>query len=293
MCRLFGLSSAPHRIKATFWLVGAPDSLSAQSRGNPDGTGVGVFTPDGTAVAYRQPVAAWQDRDFALEARELESTTFVAHVRFASTGDLTTANTHPFEQDGRLFAHNGVVEGLDKLEARLSALGTDPTELVHGQTDSERFFALITTEIRRHHGDVTAGITAAATWAAAHLPVFCLNLILTTPNGLWALRYPETHELYLLDRGPGGPAAVAPLDHADSGSRVHARSTDLAQVPCVVVASERMDDDPGWRLLRPGELVRVDPGTAITSIIAVPQPPAQPLAVTDLHPRAAASQTTH
>ncbi|MBC3839295.1 class II glutamine amidotransferase [Streptacidiphilus sp. 4-A2] len=293
MCRLFGLSSAPHRIKAAFWLVEAPDSLSTQSRANPDGTGVGVFTPDGTPVAYRQPVAAWEDRDFALEARDLESTTFVAHVRFASTGELTTANTHPFQQDGRLFAHNGVIEGLDALEARLAALGTDLAGLVHGQTDSERFFALITTEIRRHHGDVTAGITAAATWVAANLPVFCLNLILTTPDGLWALRYPGTHELYLLERGPGGPGTATPLDHADSRSRVHARSSDLAQVPCVVVASERMDDDPGWRLLRAGELVRVDPGTAITSTVAVPQPPAHPLAVADLHARAAASQSTH
>jgi predicted glutamine amidotransferase len=293
MCRLFGLSSAPRRIKAAFWLVEAPDSLSLQSHRNPDGTGVGVFTPDGTAVAYRQPVAAWQDRDFALEAQDLESSTFVAHVRFASTGDLSTANTHPFVQDNRLFAHNGVIEGLDALEARLSALGADLADLVHGQTDSERFFALITTEIRRHHGDVTAGISAAATWVAAQLPVFCINLILTTPDGLWALRYPDTHELYVLDREPGGPGAAAPLDHADSRSRVHARSSDLAQVASVVVASERMDDDPGWRLLRPGELIRVEPGTGLTSSVAVPRPPARQLAVTDLHPRAAASQTTH
>jgi len=49
----------------------------------------------------------------------------------------------------------------------------------------------------------------------------------------------------------------------------------------------------GALLLRPGELVQVGPGTAITSIIAVPQPPARPLTVTDLHPRAAASQSAH
>ena len=47
--------------------------------------------------------------------------------------------------DGRLFAHNGVVKGLPELEAELG----DAISLVHGQTDSERYFALITREIER------------------------------------------------------------------------------------------------------------------------------------------------
>ena len=48
----------------------------------------------------KQPLAAYEDQAFAREARELESRTFVAHVRYAPNGDLTMANTHPFEQDG-------------------------------------------------------------------------------------------------------------------------------------------------------------------------------------------------
>jgi predicted glutamine amidotransferase len=291
MCRLFGLSSAPHRVHATFWLVQAPDSLEEQSRANPDGTGVGVFDADGSPVVLRQPVAAWQDRAFALEAEDLESATFVAHVRFASTGDLSVANTHPFEQEGRLFAHNGVIEGLDLLDAHLSAGAGDGSRLVHGQTDSERFFALITQEIRRHDGDIGAAIAAAASWVADRLPVFCLNLILTTPDGLWALRYPETHELYVLDRStPGGPG-TGPLDHSDDHHRIRARSAHLADTACVVVASERMDDDPGWRLLQPGELLHVAPGPRATSTLALPRPPAHRLRIGDLHPHAAASQT--
>ena len=39
VCRLFGLSSAPLRTRATFWLLDAPDSLSRQSHRDPDGTG--------------------------------------------------------------------------------------------------------------------------------------------------------------------------------------------------------------------------------------------------------------
>jgi glutamine amidotransferase len=47
MCRLFGLHAGTHARTATFWLVDAPDSLSAQSRRNPDGTGLGVFDAKG------------------------------------------------------------------------------------------------------------------------------------------------------------------------------------------------------------------------------------------------------
>ena len=43
MCRLFGLHAGPKPVRATFWLLDAPDSLSAQSRREPDGAGIGTF----------------------------------------------------------------------------------------------------------------------------------------------------------------------------------------------------------------------------------------------------------
>ena len=144
MCRLFGLHAGAADVAATFWLLDAPDSLAAQSHRNPDGAGIGVFGPDGEPIVSKQPIAAWDDADFATSARQLRGTTFVAHVRYASTGAHTVANTHPFVQDDRLFAHNGVVQGLTELDARLAEL--DAAHLVRGQTDSERVFALITAE---------------------------------------------------------------------------------------------------------------------------------------------------
>ncbi|BEK88309.1 glutamine amidotransferase [Nocardia seriolae] len=93
MCRLFGLSAAPDRVRATFWLLEAPDSLARQSHREPDGVGLGTFTARDAPLVEKQPIAAYEDRLFAREARERESRTFVAHVRFASTGGLTTRNT--------------------------------------------------------------------------------------------------------------------------------------------------------------------------------------------------------
>jgi hypothetical protein len=96
MCRLFGMTGGDQRVRATLWLLEAPDSLAHHSR----------------------------------RAR--------------------------------------VVQDLDKLEQEL---GPD-RELVGGDTDSERLFALITRDIERAGDDVGAGIRAAARWVADQLPLY-------------------------------------------------------------------------------------------------------------------------
>jgi glutamine amidotransferase len=286
MCRLFGMSAGSQRAKATFWLLEAPDSLAHQSRRNPDGCGIGSFATDGSPQIDKQPIAAFQDQEFAREARELESSTFVAHVRYASTGAHTIENTHPFEQHGRLCAHNGVVTGLPALEQRLG----EYRSLVAGDTDSERLFALITRETDAHGGDVGAGITAAARWVAAELPLFSINLILATPDELWALRYPESHRLMVLERASGGPSGARHLDAASPAGTVRVRSGELGAQPAVLFASEQMDEDTGWRMLQPGELVRVGRDLTTSSTIAVDFPPAHLIRLADLEPDAARSQ---
>ncbi|MBX6387549.1 MAG: class II glutamine amidotransferase [Frankia sp.] len=286
MCRLFGMNAAPRRTHATFWLLDAPDSLSDQSRREPDGTGLGYFDADGTPVLHKAPIAAYQDRAFATQAKQVESTTFLAHIRFASTGAVAQRNTHPFVQEGRLFAHNGVLEGLDELEREL---GQDRS-LVRGDTDSERFFALITREIRNGGGDVAGGVVRATRWIAEHLPVYALNLILATPRELWALRYPDTNPLYVLERPAGGQHGDRHLDHAGTDGHMRVHSRELAAAPAVVVASERMDDSPHWRLLDPGELLHAGPDLRVTSSIALPGGPAHRLSLHDLRPAAAVSQ---
>jgi glutamine amidotransferase len=276
------MSAGSKPTRATFWLLDALDSLSVQSHREPDGTGLGWFDAQGAPHFSKQAHAAYSDRTFAREARELVSTTFVAHIRFASTGTLERCNTHPFEQHGRLFAHNGVIEGLPGLEAHLGA----DLRLVKGETDSERLFALITREIAAYDGDVGAGIEQACRWVAANLPVFAINFLLADVDGLWALRYPATHPLYLLERD-----AEAPLEHLSSfGSRV--RSENAGEQPFVVLASERMDADSGWRLLEPGSLVRIDGALRVSTQTILPAAPTHLLTIDDLNPAAKVSQVS-
>jgi predicted glutamine amidotransferase len=283
MCRLFGLHAGTNVVTATFWLLDAPDNLAEQSRRNPDGSGLGVFDAQGRPHVDKQPIAAWHDAEFATDAHDLSGTTFIAHVRYATTGAHDVVNTHPFLQDGRIFAHNGVVEGLDVLDERLRELGT--ADVVLGQTDSERVFALITGSIRARGGDVTAGLVDAMRWLAANVPIYAVNILLSTATDVWALRYPESHELYLSDRRD------VPAGHQFHlrTSRIRAHSQDLHAQPSVVFATERMDDAARWQLIEPGELVHVDAGLQIHRDLVLPDPPRHQLRDADLSPVALAS----
>jgi predicted glutamine amidotransferase len=286
MCRLFGMSGGDEPVTATFWLLEAPDSLAQQSRREPDGTGLGIFDEHDHPVVSKQPLAAYEDHQFAQEAREVSSRTFVAHVRYASNGGLSLENTHPFEQDGRLFAHNGVIGEVPGLDTELG----DDLKLVGGETDSERFFALITREIRAT-GDVGEAITRAASWIGENLPVFSLNLVLITPSDLWALRYPDVHELHWLERDAGGSSGGRHLDHASARGTMRVRSAHLAHRPAVIVATEEMDEDAGWQSLQSGQLLHVDGDLKTTVTQVIDKPPARMLTLADLDPRAAASQS--
>jgi glutamine amidotransferase len=275
MCRLLGLTAGREPISASFWLLDAPDSLEVQSRRNADGSGIGFFDPAGTPVLDKQPEAAFQDEEFTREAKQARSPVFVAHVRWATVGGRTVQNTHPFAMQGRIMAHNGGLGDVGRLAEQLGRY----RQLVLGETDSEHYFALITQQIDAHDGDVGAGITAAAGWIAARLPVSSLNTVVAAPGELWALRYPGQHALHIIERpagtsmsAAGGAAAPAGLHVRSATSSVHAPA--LQELPSVVVASEELDGERGWRMLAPGELVHVRPDLTVESAVVLPDPPA-------------------
>ena len=254
-----------------------PDNLAQQSRRNPDGSGLGVFDDQGRPQVHKQPIAAWQDTEFATEAHDLTGTTFIAHVRYATTGSHDVVNTHPFLQDGRIFAHNGVLEGLDILDERLRELGT--ADLVLGQTDSERVFALITASIRARGGDVTAGLVDAMGWLAANVPIYAVNVLLSTATDIWALRYPDSHELYVSDRR-----------ELRGDQQFHLRTNRIrADIATSAIAGRRWCSPPSrWMTPRdggscdPGELVHVDAHLQISRDLVLPDPPRHQLRPEDL-----------
>ncbi|HSC02009.1 MAG TPA: class II glutamine amidotransferase [Solirubrobacteraceae bacterium] len=283
MCRLFGMSGGAHEVQATFWLLDAPTSLLQLSETQPDGVGLGTFNSDGTPWVYRKPVAASRSQTFIADAHEVRSRTFLAHIRHATAAPPTLENTHPFLQHDRLFAHNGVLGGLDALRERLG----EHASLLQGSTDSELYFTLMTKRIEENGGDIAAGIAQAAQEIAAEIPLYSLNMLLTTPTDVWALRYPDTNELWILERSiaalgsPGGPDGSASFDERSMSGITRVFSGQLAILPSTVIASQPMDTNPLWRMLDSGELIHVDQHLNVTSTIAVPDPPAEMLVLSE------------
>jgi hypothetical protein len=96
----------------------------------------------------------------------------------------------------------------------------------------------------------------------------------------------------VLERLPGGHRGNEPLEHSGQQrpDRMRVTSGTLADRPSVVVATERMDDDPGWRPLTSGELLHVDANLTVSSDRIIARAPARPLSLADLGQQAAASQ---
>lgn len=269
MCRLFALHAGHEDVAAEFWLLEAPDSFASQSAANADGFGLAAVTSREGLLLIRNPVQASEDSVYNRVARRAEASQYLAHIRFADTGGVSLKNTHPFFQDGRVFAHNGVVGDLEKLERRLG----DSLPMVNGDTDSERFFALVTLSIRETGGDVEAGIAAAVSELATEYEIYSINFIMASVGHLWAFRYPEHNPLHILEREPGGVSGDSPLDQRNSSGTLRMRSENCAGVPTVVVASERMDDEPGWEEVGVGELVHVGPDLNVERRTILTEPP--------------------
>jgi hypothetical protein len=124
-----------------------------------------------------------------------------------------------------------------------------------------------------------------------HFPVFALNFVLATPGERWALRYPDTDELWVLERQAGGARGWRHLDQTSQYGTLRVRSTDPAACESVVLATERMDEHPIWRLLEPGGFCACRGCSSGSSIIPVAAEPAHRLTLEQLDTRTAASQT--
>ncbi len=253
MCRIAAYYGPPVRLSA---LLHEPShGLTDQSRNAKemadssiagDGWGIGWYCPDSgpTPGMIKSILPLWADENARSATHAVLSGSIVGHIRFASPGiEVCFTNTPLYVLDDYLWTINGMLEPwpgpLSK--ALRDRLDPDHEADVRGSTDGEMMGALWRTHFRRTGGrDAPAALRTmlreARDLARAHDGEIKTNVILANATGLLAVRFAdpvEANTLYYL--------------------RGEARWNGGA-----VVASEPMDDGPGWHEVGPDTLVRVD-----------------------------------
>jgi glutamine amidotransferase len=129
--------------------MSAENALGVQSEAHPDGWGVAYYVA-GSPHLIKSSAAAYDDRLFKRVSGIVSSQTVVAHVRRATVGEKTLINCHPFQYGRWVMAHNGEIEGYDKVKDELIQL-VDPRlrRFILGDTDSETIFYLFLTYLSR------------------------------------------------------------------------------------------------------------------------------------------------
>jgi glutamine amidotransferase len=255
MCRLLGIAtSEPTNFKIV--LREAPRSLAALSREHRDGWGVAVFDEQAGGWQLEKGIAcAGEDERFHRLAVGSRGEVLVSHVRRKTVGETSLANTHPFERERWVFAHNGTIEDLAWLRAQTSR---QRLAELRGETDSELLYAWLLTRLDdagSTEGRATPETDRAlggAVRLARERPHFgAFNFLLSDGNTMYAHRFGRT--LHLLERGP----------HDAIRSRRTSRDGMVVETPWsqrrtgVFVASESMTDEP-WQVIEEGMLLRIE-----------------------------------
>ena len=130
-------------------LLGADlDNFLKLSLEHPDGWGYSQSDSSSeSAIKFREPIPALQSKHLH-EQIDQKSDGALLHFRWASKGlDINEKNSHPFTYGDTTFIHNGSFAPFDILEPYISE---KYKSFFEGDTDSERYFYFLLTEIDKH-----------------------------------------------------------------------------------------------------------------------------------------------
>jgi len=265
MCELLALSSStPARLTFSLQTLAARGGASGSSH---DGWGVAFYQGNDVAL-FREPAAAADSALVRFLETEGPATHLaISHIRHATQGDVSLANTQPFVRElggrSRVFAHNGDLPGIHHSDAL--ALGSHRPV---GQTDSEHAFCVL---LERLSEPWKASTPPTVEERLSVLTAFAADLRGLGPaNFLYAdgdavfthghrrlqrtSKHAEPPGLWIRQRHCA-PADAAPDDHGGVSIAQEERSV-------VWIASVPLTDD-AWRPIAEGEIVAVRGGEVL------------------------------
>jgi glutamine amidotransferase len=211
-----------------------------------DGWGIGFFEGPGCRLfldwqsSCRSPVAE------LVRNYPIRSTNVIAHIRKATVGQTSLANTHPFLRElwGKywLFAHNGDLKDLPPVGNRFRPVGS---------TDSEQAFCWVLESLASRFdcepplAVLQPVLIELATQLGSH---GSLNFLLS--NGEWLAAHCATKLHYIVRQAPFGAAHLVDNDVTVDFSAV---TTALDRV--AVIATLPLTDNEHWTAMAPGQLL--------------------------------------
>ena len=229
---------------------------------NGDGFGLAWYDPEvGVEPGiFRSTTPAWANENLRDLARMVSSRCLFAHVRAASqASSVTELNCHPFRSGRYAFMHNGDVGGFARIRrALVSGLSDDSFAAIRGSTDSEHLFALFLDTLPRREPhrqpwaplepdqlavSLRETISRILELTARHAggETSDLNLAVTDGECIVASRYTDDHD----ELGESLYVHVGQrYECVDGTCRMVDPETGGG---AVIVSSERLSDDDGWR----------------------------------------------
>jgi glutamine amidotransferase len=208
----------------------APRDMRGGGTVNADGFGIGWYAAGCEPARYRRDRPIWSDPALPALADQIRSGAVLAAVRSATVGmPVVETAAAPFADGPWLFSHNGVVRDWPRSVVPLARrLPTRDLLTLDAPTDSALLWALVRHRLRA--GDPPAEAVADTVRdVLVAAPGSRLNLLLT--DGSRAVASAAGH-------------ALSVREHGDA----------------VLIASEPLDDEPGWRPVDDGQLVTVADG---------------------------------
>ena len=210
---------------------------------------------DGFGISFYQGNAVREFKDFQpgcgspiaqfLQSYTIKSTAVIGHIRQANVGEISLANTHPFhrEMHGRIwtFAHNG--------QMAIDQVPEPEFYRAVGQTDSEKIFCWLLSELRKHSQPHEPMLMQASL-----LEKLCndinrfgvSNILLCDGQCLFVFCSTKLH--WITRRAPFGKAKLTDADWT-----IDFASVTTEDDVVTVIATQPLTENEVWTPMQPGE----------------------------------------
>ena len=235
MCRLMGYVSEKDYSISEFAGPHFADFAALSSR-HCDGWGVvklesGMESP----TLVLEPSQASKSAQFQEIAENSKSNGALLHLRWATAGlSVKEGNTHPFTHGEISFIHNGGVMPSTAMDTFIDA---DLFGQMRGDTDSERYFATIITEVRKL--GLIDGVISAVRLIREKCDYSSLNAMILTP-----------HQMVIVNEHN---STRIPAGEAEDYYDLYCRKDGSG----VIVASSGWDQS-GWKLIENHRALLID-----------------------------------